>query len=292
MPTSGALQRLIMLEVRRAFTTPSFQLAVAVGCLVAAADAAVFSSESARTLDRFALYGSSKDCGLTAVSCFVGWVGASHGAFARLFFVLLPLLAALPYCCSRISDERSGMLSQVRLRAGSARPELAKAVAVFLTSGLAAAIPLASNFALLACLNPAAVPQMRDLITLQSGVTTDVVGHGLFYTWPAAFLVLWVTIDFLLMGLWGTSVLAATRIFKNRVLLVVGAYLFQMSLAYLTGDFAEALGRTRISIDLFVLAYPVGDGAVATPCALFVAVLLMTCLTLSLFICPRRGDFL
>lgn len=281
---------LYRLEIKRALTSPFFLVVVGIGILLATADAAIFKLASQRILERQALYGSVKDCGLTAVSCFIGWLGASHAAFARLFFTLLPLLALLPYSCSRISDKRSGLLAQVALRAGRVEAEKAKTVAVFLASGLVAVLPLLWSIFLGSCLEPARTPQMRDLITLESGVTTDVLGHSLFYTRPVLFVLLWACIDFLLMGLWGTTVLAITRLVDNRVLLVVGAYLFQMGLAYLTGDFAEALGRPRIVLDLFALAYPVGDDLVTLP-TLAAAMFMMAAISATLFVRLGRRDY-
>lgn len=283
---------LYALEIRRALTSPFFLASVAVGIALTTADGVVFATRAFRILGEQELYGALKDCGLSAVSCYIGWVGVSHAAFARLFYTLLPLLSILPYSCSRISDERSGLLGQVAMRAGRAKAERAKVVAVFTASGFAAVLPMLWSIALGACLEPGRIPQMRDLITLESGVTTDVLGYGLFYTHPALFVLLWVGIDYILMGLWGTAVLAVTRRFDNRVLLVVGAYLFQMGLSYLTGDFAEALGYPRIFVDLFTLAYPVGDGGLATPQALVAAVLAMTAVTMTLFAGIRRRDYL
>lgn len=278
------------LEIKRALLSPFFLVAVGIGILLATADAVIFELASQRILERQVLYGGVKDCGLTAVSCFVGWLGASHAAFARLFFTLLPLLALLPYSCSRISDKRSGLLVQVALRAGRVEAERAKAVAVFVASGLVAVLPLLWSIFLGSCLEPARTPQMRDLLTLESGVTTDAFGHSLFYTRPVLFVMLWTCIDFVLMGLWGTTVLAVTRRVDNRILLVVGAYLFQMGLAYLTGDFAEALGCPRIAIDLFALAYPVGDDLVTLP-TLATAMFMMAAISATLFVRLGRRDY-
>lgn len=278
------------LEIKRALLSPFFLVAVGIGILLATADAVIFELASQRILERQVLYGGVKDCGLTAVSCFIGWLGASHAAFARLFFTLLPLLALLPYSCSRISDKRSGLLVQVALRAGRVEAERAKAVAVFVASGLVAVLPLLWSIFLGSCLEPARTPQMRDLLTLESGVTTDAFGHSLFYTRPVLFVMLWTCIDFVLMGLWGTTVLAVTRRVDNRILLVVGAYLFQMGLAYLTGDFAEALGCPRIAIDLFALAYPVGDDLVTLP-TLATAMFMMAAISATLFVRLGRRDY-
>lgn len=288
--SGGEGRALYGLEIKRALTSPIFLTAVGLGMTLATADSVIFELVSRRIVERYALYGSVKDCGLTAASCFIGWLGASHAAFARLFFTLLPLLVALPYSCSRISDERSGLLAQVALRAGRVEAEKAKATAVFLASGHVAALPMLWSILLGSCLEPARMPQMRDLITLESGVTTDVLGHSLFYTRPVLFVLLWTCIDFILMGLWGTTILAITRLMDNRVFLVVGAYLFQMGLAYLTGDFAEALGHPRIVLDLFALAYPVGDGLVTLP-ALVTAMLLMAATSATLFAGIGRRDY-
>lgn len=278
------------LEIKRALLSPFFLVAVGIGILLATADAVIFELASQRILERQVLYGGVKDCGLTAVSCFIGWLGASHAAFARLFFTLLPLLALFPYSCSRISDKRSGLLVQVALRAGRVEAERAKAVAVFVASGLVAVLPLLWSIFLGSCLEPARTPQMRDLLTLGSGVTTDAFGHSLFYTRPVLFVMLWTCIDFVLMGLWGTTVLAVTRRVDNRILLVVGAYLFQMGLAYLTGDFAEALGCPRIAIDLFALAYPVGDDLVTLP-TLATTMFMMAAISATLFVRLGRRDY-
>lgn len=284
--------RLMMLEVGRALSSPFFLTTVVIGITLASIDGFLYASAAGEATRAFELHGSQKDCGLSAVSCYIGWIGAGHGAFARLYFTLLPLLVLLPYSSSRISDERSGLLAQVSLRAGRAAAEKSKMAATFMASGVSAAAPLICSIMLMAALVPGRTPQMRDLVTLQSGVTTDVIGHNLFYTHPFLFVLLWVAIIFVLAGLWGTSVMAITRCCHNRVLVTVGAYLFQMLLAYLTGDFAEAFGGVRAPVDLFVLMYPVGDGAVARPWALMVSLAAMAVVSATLVVGAPRRDYL
>ena len=63
-----------------------------------------------------------------------------------------------------------------------------------------------------------------------------------------------------------------------------------MGLAYLTGDFAEALGRSRIALDLFALAYPAGDDLVALP-TLAAAMFMMAAISATLFVRLGRRDY-
>lgn len=77
----------------------------------------------------------------------------------QLFFLILPLLAALPFADSYFHDLRGGYLYNVCLRTDKKHYFAAKYLAVFLSGGTAVTLPLLANFLLCSMFLPSMKPE-------------------------------------------------------------------------------------------------------------------------------------
>lgn len=135
--------------------------------------------------------------GCTGFSLFISWI-ALHptGAGSMLFYFLLPLLAAIPYGWSYCQDRKSGYYTQVMVRMGKRRYFAAKYLAVFVTGGLAVAIPLIADLLVCALLLPDRAVHVYDGLL---PILNFALAAKLLYTNRWLYAALWCCLTFL----WG-----------------------------------------------------------------------------------------
>lgn len=124
-------------------------------------------------------------------------MGTNLISFSRsLFFFIWPVLAAMPYGWSYSSERRSGYYNQVASRSSRKRYFCSKYIAVFVSGGLAVAVPLLFDLLANALVSPDAVP---DVTLMIQPISNGCFLSGLYYTHPWVFALIWCFVDFL----WG-----------------------------------------------------------------------------------------
>lgn len=169
---------------------------------------------------------------LALLSCFRYWIGIDYmQPSTGLFYLLAPIVAALPYAWSLSSERRSGLASQMLSRTKHRNYYIAKSVAVFLSSGTVVAVPLVINFLVCSCFLPLYVPDVFDVVYY--GVYEDCMWSEVFYTAPIVYCVLLTTSSFVFAGLWANATSAISIIVRNRLTFTVVPFLILLVLEYL-----------------------------------------------------------
>lgn len=141
--------------------------------------------------------GRSMSTSYIGFSLFINWMGTNLISFSRsLFFFIWPVLAAMPYGWSYSSERRSGYYNQVASRSSRKRYFCSKYIAVFVSGGLAVAVPLLFDLLANALVSPDAVP---DVTLMIQPISNGCFLSGLYYTHPWVFALIWCFVDFL----WG-----------------------------------------------------------------------------------------
>ena len=141
--------------------------------------------------------GRSMSTSYIGFSLFINWMGTNLISFSRsLFFFIWPVLAAMPYGWSYSSERRSGYYNQVASRSSRKRYFCSKYIAVFVSGGLAGAVPLLFDLLANALVSPDAVP---DVTLMIQPISNGCFLSGLYYTHPWVFALIWCFVDFL----WG-----------------------------------------------------------------------------------------
>ena len=114
----------------------------------------------------------------------------------RVFYTVWPVLAALPFGWSYWKEKDSGVSDQIMIRAGKKQYAAAKLTAMFLSGGLALAIPVTVNLLTVAQIYRTVQPNVLSEV--------DIISHGfflsrLFYSHPFLFCLVWCGMTFL----WG-----------------------------------------------------------------------------------------
>lgn len=140
-------------------------------------------------------------------SVFYKWIGASCFPMqSYLYYLILPLLAAIPAADSFYEDFRSGYYRNIYLRHKKKEYLVSKYVSVFLSGGCAVVLPLLLSLFLTLLRFPA----LRPEAIMDYGPVRSSVGFFLFYEHPWIYTNIFLVIDFIFAGgIAGISLLAS-----------------------------------------------------------------------------------
>ncbi len=294
---------IVSLELRRALKNRWFALSMAALAFIALFGAVVRSFVTAEQLDVVVFpYLDTTYWYLSAFSSFTSWIAVNHlDTATELFFVLVPLLVLIGYSWSLASDLKSGYFEQLTTRVSRSRCYAARFLATFVAGGLLVAVPLIINFLLLSMFLPSWTPHVVDMFYTTVGGAPDVSNNAiftsLFYTNPFLFVVARVLLNFVLCGLWATTVLALSLFVRNRVALIVVPYIVLLLVKHL-GQRLYVVMRTNghegfgYSLTLFDQLRAAPDGFYCPGWLTSLCVALMLVVSLGLPLLARKKDVL
>lgn len=276
------MKRLVRTELDKALRNQWFVVAVAIATILAVASAGM-SIDMQRT---FGLSMSQDEwMGMGATGAYSSWVFVGTGDLfvSGIFFFILPLLVTLPYCASLLDEENTGALAHQYANASRRHVITARYIAVFISSGLVAAIPLMVNFAVLLCCVPASTPEVSS--NLYMAMVEQELWSGLYYSLPLLYVVANTALDFILAGAWGGAVLAFSTIARGRVELLVGSYLMVLAIDFGSKYLFGLLGVQAVNVSLLSLLHAGNSGIVRTP--LPIMLLIVFLFGISVFLLKR-----
>lgn len=145
------------------------------------------------------------------ISLFIHWIGIDWYHYSsRLFFLLWPILAALPFGWSYAQDRQIGVFNQVVIRCNKNIYFLSKYIAVFLTGGMAITIPVLVDLFALATICP---DKCLDVVDALVAVYNGCFQSRLFYTHPWIYALFWCGIDFF----WGGTTACICFILGSKI---------------------------------------------------------------------------
>lgn len=186
---------IIRFEIKRAFRSKSFMLGVGIGLVVSLLDFITFRSQ----------YGTNSDKILIQA-----WIGTDYQfAYNSLFYVLLPLMACLPYGGTLFKDRREGYQKNICLKVARHHYIFAKALTVFLTAFVSVTLPLFANLIVTAGLYASRQPE--KLYFLTAGIIDCNLFPILFNQYPVWYCVVYILVDGIFAGLLGLTSLLVSK---------------------------------------------------------------------------------
>lgn len=180
------MKRMVGFELKRAVKSRGFWISLLMGCAIAVWDLILFyQMYRAETKEHNALE---------------AWLGTDyHFACNSLFYVLLPILAALPYAGSYYLDRKSGYIKNICTRTSRKNYYVAKYCAVFLSAMAAVMLPLL--FSLFLCMGVYPMRRPDRLLFLTAGVLDVNLMPELFGLHPTVYCILFTLIDGVFAGM-------------------------------------------------------------------------------------------
>lgn len=150
------------------------------------------------------------------------WLGTEVTlCFHSLFYLILPIIAILPYGLSLYTDNRTGYGRMIMVKVRHGHYYLAKYIAVFCSSAFVVGFTLLLSVIMLSAVIPWGRPDGTHLFIIGgSGMFSEV-----FYLYPAWYMFFYTMLDMLFGGLFGVMALAVSYIAKNRFMVLSIPYM-------------------------------------------------------------------
>lgn len=223
--------KLIRFELYKAFYNKWFVISLGIGCTLAVLSAAGCYIGYLQDQPLILEYRSSNYYPISVLSVFGYWIGINTSQpTTDLFFLLVPLLSALPFSWSLSSERRSGYSCQVILRVGSLNYYGAKLIVAFISGALVLLLPLALNFCACMCFAPFYTPEIDGATVF--GIYEDSFWSFFFYNVPGIYLFFRASMIVVFGGLWSAFLLALSFVIRRQIPLLVVPYIALLFLKY------------------------------------------------------------
>jgi hypothetical protein len=157
------------------------------------------------------------------LSLYNTWIGYRSGIQRSIYFVIMPILAALPFGDTYFTDIKNGYAKNILIKRTRTNFALSKYVAVFLSGGITIAVPLVADLLLCALFFPAIDP---DAFTRTFPIfPSDNFMGNLFIVKPLLYTFIYIFLDFFLSGFIGCLCLPLSLVLINKYLVLVAPFL-------------------------------------------------------------------
>ena len=230
------MKQLLRNEIKKSMRTKGFFIALCVGMSIGLFQMAWFyknvylpnNEEYAKVINagyEDTLYGTWFETGILQA-----WMGSEiYSPCNQLFYLLFPLLAALPYGGSLYQEWGDGYAAQMISRCSRKKYFLAKAAGAFISGGTVVFVPLFLNFILTACYVPVIG---TDPLSMQAVISNKDMWASLFFEEPALYAMAYMAVDFMYGGFFACISLAVTHCFDNIFSVIAFPMLFACCLYY------------------------------------------------------------
>lgn len=190
-------------EMARAFRSAGFRISLLLGLCLTLSEAASRWRAVQWGMEYERRKGISS---YNPVSLFTIWFPMDPRSWRVIaFYLLFPLLAALPFAASYLQDRRSGYLGQILLRTRKREYFFAKYLAVFVSGGTVVTVPLILNFVATSLYLPWKIPD-----SISGSVAPSSILAELFYSHPFFYTCVLLLLTFVTAGLYATLSLGIT----------------------------------------------------------------------------------
>ncbi len=204
------IKRCIIYELRRAIDSTGTKISLFIGNAIVLLDLITFCQQ----------YGV-----IDEKSLIQAWIGTDFQfAYNSLFYILLPIIACLPFAGSYYQDMFSGYDKNICVRISRAGYLFAKCFAVYVSAFVCTTIPLLINLFLVAGLYPNRLPERLDF--LSAGIIDCHRFPILFGEFPLFYCFVFILIDGLFAGALGLMSVAVAKYCKSQFATVIMPFVF------------------------------------------------------------------
>ena len=217
-------------EIKRAFNTIGMKLALLVGCALSIWHVITVIMPISEG-QNYELSADVIDDLYVPISLFSTWMGNELFPIqSYIFYLILPLLAVLPFGSSFFEDIKSGYIINVCTRVEKKIYFKAKYLAVFLSGGVTVVAPLLLNLVLSSMFMPAFIPDNGTVGT----ISPTTMAYEVFFTHPLVYVLMFIVIDFIFAGVMATLSLSYTYFTEHRFGVMIVPFVFYFFIYSLT----------------------------------------------------------
>ncbi|MCR4670526.1 MAG: hypothetical protein K5643_04965 [Saccharofermentans sp.] len=148
------------------------------------------------------------------------WIGTDYQfAYNEMFYILLPVLACLPYGGSLYTDIKTGYDKNICIKGSRLHYAISKGIATFLSAFFSVAIPLGLNLFIAAGLFSNYSPERLEWMNI--GIVDRNMFTTIFISNPAVYCLVYILIDGLFAGAIALTSLSLSKVVKSHFTAVV-----------------------------------------------------------------------
>lgn len=246
--TTNQLRRI---ELQRAFHSRGMLLSLTIGCILSLAHVIQYQilphylnsgiiSPEMTGFSKVRTVAPSAIAGAWLAGNPVTWTGF-------VFFLILPILAMLPFGVSYFSDRESGYLKNLYTRMPRRQYLTNKFLVTFLSGGTAVAVPLGLNLLCSMIFVPNLLPPVIHPINY---INPTRFLYELYFSRPLLYIGFFIVLDFLLGGMFACITLAISYLSDYKVIVGIVPFFLQLGIHIL----ATMLGKLEYSSVYFAQA--------------------------------------
>lgn len=223
---------LIKIELKRAFKSVLFLWAAIIQLAITGYHVIAYVVPAVRDIPGL-LTGIGSEKGIDGIpGVYSTWIAMNTNAAKEIYFVILPLAAAIPFGASLYLDEKNHYINNIAIRTDKKNYYIAKMTSLFLSGGVIAVIPLVLSLLINMCMLPFDRPQACSALYLMSA--KNVLGD-LFYNQPFFYTLIYIVWVFFIAGLLTMFCFTATFIMENRFIVVMAPFIIYF-VSYVAGS--------------------------------------------------------
>jgi hypothetical protein len=178
---------------------------------------------------------------LYPVSTFEIWMGARGGLQSTIYYLMIPVLAILPYASSLFEDIKTGYIQNIIIRTSRKNFFLSKLIVSILVGGTLAVLPMVLNLYLTAMTVPSIKPEVTQKIF--PAINMNCMFNELFYSRPYLYVGIYCLIIFAFASIFVVFCLMLAFYANNYIEVIIFHFL-----VYIFLDFVfEFLGKSNFS---------------------------------------------
>lgn len=237
------MQSVLKMELKKAFANKLFLCALCLAAAIAVYSAVfcihAYHIFGQMDMNSAQITGYALNPELPGTSLFTQWIGKEFiSPASSLFYLLMPLLAALGYGWSYCNERKSGYIKSIVTRTPRKNYFLSKYIAVFLSGGAVITIPILLNIMLVAAFVPAIQPDV--FYDVYYGAHPWSTLTPLFYAHPFGYMLLKTAATFVFAGLIATLSLTVTFFNKNVFVVTLTPLFFLLLINYISNSLSNA----------------------------------------------------
>ncbi len=199
--------KLLRFELYRAFHSRTFFISFFIGIVICFADLIAYYFQ----------FGINN---IKQMYLIQAWIGTNYQfAYNMMFYILLPVLACLPYGGSLYMDMKTGYDKNICVKVSRLNYAISKSVAVFLSAVVCVAIPLCLNLFIAAGIFPNFIPERLEGLSI--GIMERNLFAEIYSTYPAVHCLIYIAIDSLFAGVIALTSLSLSKVVKSHFTAVV-----------------------------------------------------------------------
>lgn len=233
------MNTILKFEFKRAFLSPYFIGALIIGCLITISHFIFSVLPATHWLDIYLL-----GKGDYPSSVFNTWIEMDGSSIQlRMFTMMLPLLASMPYGDSLYQDSKDGYMNNIVTRIEKKAYLIAKLIASFIAGGIVVIIPVIMNLYLTSLIIPTLIPEPT---AMTFPISSRNMWCELFYSNPLLYIVCFLIIIFMYAGIFSIMGLALSTYVKNRFAILVFSFIAVYFISYILEYLAIVFERYEL----------------------------------------------